>query len=416
MRLGGTLALGQLAGRGALALALLVLVRELARNDFGNLVLVLALVQIAATLADAGFSRLLVRDVARSRTHKIAMVRRLLLLRAAALPPVVAASVLLLMLVATPMTGGQAALALVYLGCESLAYGFESAAVGAERPWRFVVAQALSAGALLGGVAALVVADAVTLDRAIAVLAGASALKLLAHLLAWRAALRARPLGPLAPARELYRQALPFLGLAVLATVYYRVGVIVLHALRGAGETASYGAALRVLDAVAIGAGIAFAAVSPALSRAHADRPEAIWGLWLRMVRRAGAVVIPGAVLMAVGAPVIARVLFGASYEESAGADLRILAPGAALMVLQSLTAAVVFMANDHRDVLRLTAVNVLACVLASAALSAAFGSTGAALALTLSELLSFVTFAWLIRRRHRSPHAVGRPPPSRGA
>lgn len=410
------MALGQLAGRGALALALLVFVRELPRNDFGNLVLVLAVVQTAATLADAGFSRLLVRDVARSGTDKISVVRRVLLLRAAALPPVVAAFVLLLLLVTTPVTGGQAAIALVYLGCESLAYGFESAAVGAERPWRFVVAQALSAGVMLGGTAALVATDAVTLDSALTVLAGSSALKLAAHLMAWRAALVARPVGRVAPARDLYRQALPFLGLAVLATMYYRIGVIVLHALRGASETASYGAALRVLDAVAIGAGIAYAAVSPGLSRAHAERPEAVWGLWLRMVRRASAVVIPGAVVLTVGAPVIARVLFGAAYEESAGADLRVLAPGAALMVLQSLTAAVVFMANDHRDVLRLTAVNVLVCVVASAALSAAFGSTGAALALTLSELLSFVTFAWLIRRRHRSPRAVDRPPPRRVA
>ncbi len=400
------MALGQLAGRGALALGLLLLVRELSREDFGNLALVLALVQTAATVADAGFARVLVRDVARSGADKAAVVRRLLVLRAAALLPVVAGAVLLLLVVPSPLTAGLAVLALVYLGGESLAYGFENAAIGAERPWRFVTAQSLAAIALLGGLAALVAADAVTLARALAILAIASALKLLGHLVAWHGTLAAGPLKRPAPAREIYRQALPFLGLAVLATLYYRVGVIALHGVRGAEETASYGAAVRVLDAVAIGAGIVYAAVSPTLSRVHAARPEAIWSLWLRMVRRAGAVVIPAAVLLAVGGPTIARLLFGPEYEDSAGADLRVLAPGAALMVLQSLTAAVVFMANEHRSVIWLTAVNVLACVAASIACSFAFGSTGAALALTLSELLSFVTFALLIRRRYRRPPA----------
>ncbi len=402
------MALGQLAGRGALALGLLLLVRELPREDFGNLALVLALVQTVATVADAGFARVLVRDVARSRADKGAVVRRLLFVRARALLPVVAGSVLLLLIIPTPLTAGLAALALVYLGCESLSYGFENAAIGIERPWRFVAAQALGGAALLGGLAALAVADAVTLGRALGVLAAASALKLLGHLTAWHRTLAARPLLTLAPARELYRQALPFLGLAVLATLYYRAGVIALHGVRGADETASYGAAVRVLDVVAIGAGIAYAAVAPAWSRTHAARPDAVWRLWLRMVRRAAAVVIPAAVLLAASAPIIARVLFGAEYEHSAGADLRVLAPGAALMVLQAITAAVVFMGDERRSVVWLTGVNVLACVAASIALSAAFGSTGAALALTLSELLSFLTFAVLIRRRYRRPDAPG--------
>ena len=88
-------------------------------------------------------------------------------------------------------------------------------------------------------------------------------------------------------------------------------------------------------------------------------------------------------------------------------------------MIPQACTAAVVFMADEQRAVVDLTAVNLLACFAASIVLADAYGSEGAALALTLAELLSFFSFAVLIRRRYRPDRdrraaiPVGSPPPS---
>jgi O-antigen/teichoic acid export membrane protein len=76
-----TLGLGQLIGRGALAVGLLILVRELSATDFGDLSLALAVVQVLMTVADGGFSRLLVRDVARDGASGAGLVKQLLAAR-----------------------------------------------------------------------------------------------------------------------------------------------------------------------------------------------------------------------------------------------------------------------------------------------------------------------------------------------
>ncbi len=417
-RLAAVLALGQAAGRGALAVALLILVRHVTQTEFGDLALVLAMVGILMTIADAGFGRLIVRDVARSEREPTAVVLELLRVRVVALAVVALGTAATLLILPTPFSDTVAGLAVAYLMGEALAFGFENASVGAERPWRFVAAQSVSAISLLAGIIVLVAAGSAHLNYILAVLAGASALKVCTHLFLWRS--------KLSPARvavgrhrivELYREALPFLGLSLLATVYYRIGVVALHAVQGARETASYAAALRLVDAVAIIAGVTFSAMSPALSRAHRDSPDSIWDGWRRAVTRCAVIVFPLAALGAIVAPAVARALFGEAYEQSAGQDLRLLMPGIALMVLQACSAAVVFMADDHKDLVRLTSFNVGACVLVSIGLSAAFGSAGAALALSVAELLSFLSFALLIWRRYRRrapaplPSAQTQPP-----
>lgn len=105
---------------------------------------------------------------------------------------------------------------------------------------------------------------------------------------------------------------------------------------------------------------------------------------------------------MIVAAEPISGLLFGDQYRTTAADELRLMLPGAAIMVVQGLGAAVVFMSDDHREVLRLTAMNVAICVALTATLAVAWGARGAALAFSLAEALSLLTFAMLIRRRHR--------------
>ena len=407
-RLAGPLALGQGLGRGALAVALVVLVRELRAVDFGNLALGLAIAQVLVTVADGGFSRLLVRDVARGVGSGSTVVRRLLGARLYAVVIVGVLSTAGFALLPGPFSGGMIALLEAYLVTESIAFGFENAAVGFERPWRFVSAQAAAGIALLGGLAALVATGGAALTSAMAVLAGASAIKVVTHLCLWRLHLGAsgavrRPLG------QLYREALPFLSLTLLATVYYRIGVIALHAVKGAAATASYAAALRVVDLVGIAAGVAFSSASPALSRLHSGQPDAVYVVWRRTVAKIALIAVPLAVVVALASVPIARLLFGGAYSHPTGVQLRILAPGMALMMLQSVSAAVVFMADGQRGVISLTCVNVSVCVIGSIVLSAALGADGAALALTAAEALSFTSFVVLIHHRHRSARTADR-------
>jgi len=407
VRLGGGLAVGQFVGRGALALALLLLVRYLPPAEFATLALALAILSIMSTLADAGFARLLVRDTARAGAASHHVVSELLRVRLRAVAGAAVGAALILAWGPGHVSASFVALASAYLVSESIAFGYENAAAGAERPLRFVAAQGLSALWMLGGLAWLIGTDGVSLPSAMAVLASASLLKAGAHVAAWRggssAALSEEPVRT---AAELFREALPFLGLAVLAAVYYRVGVIALYSLRGPSETASFAAASRVVDAVAVIAAVTFLSASPGFSRMHRDHPERIWSTWRRKAGLTAVVAAPVAVLVGLAAEPICAGLFGEAYRSSAADDLRLMLPGAALMVVQGISGAVVFMSDDHGAVVRLTVVNVTACVALTFGLSAGLGSQGAALALTLAEVLSVITFALLIRRRHRATAA----------
>jgi O-antigen/teichoic acid export membrane protein len=407
-RIALVLGLGQALGRGGVAIYTIVMVRLLSQADYGDFALAVAIATIASSLADIGFSRLIVRDVART-AEQPALVRDLLRVRflgaVAVVALVSAAGVTGLLGLDTALTAGLVA----FLVGETVSFGYESAAVATERPWRFTLVQALGAAMLTVAGVLVTSAQETTPAMAIAGLAGASCAKALVHAGLWRrlAGSRGAALASL-PVRDWIRQALPFLALSILATLYYRIGIVILHVGRGAEETAPFAAALRVMDAMALLGYVGFSAVSPLLSRAHRDRPAALWGLWKRMIRAGALVVIPLAALIAVFAHDIAGLLFGERYEQSAGDVLRILAPGIGFMLLQSLSASVILMSDDNRAVVRLTAFTVLANVLLAVVLSATSGAEGVALATSIAELITFVAFAMLARRRYATGVPTG--------
>jgi O-antigen/teichoic acid export membrane protein len=93
--------------------------------------------------------------------------------------------------------------------------------------------------------------------------------------------------------------------------------------------------------------------------------------------------------------------VFGPRYAVSAGDVLTALAPGMALAILQQISASVVFMSDDRRAVLRLTAFNVAMLFALLAVLTNTSGAHGAAVAMSAAELLSFTTFSLLVWLRH---------------
>ena len=400
-RIALTLGLGQALGRGSLALVMLLLVRALPAADYGQLALTVALVAILVAIADGGFSRLIVRDLARGVIEG-GDIWRVLGVRAGS---VLAVSMLVAIV---GLTSGRATLAYVGLSCafligEALSFGFESAAVGVERPWRFVMAQATGALALLGGIATLTVLDAATLEAVLATLAGASFVRTLAHAVIWgvrRRALTAWRGGR--PAAELLRAALPFLALSVMSTMQYRLGVVVCYAIEGSAETAPYAAAVRVLDVAGVLGAIAFSAVAPVFSRAHQAGDEEVWRLWSRYIRRMALIALPVGAGLAIAGQPIAGLLFGARYEESAGTDLSLLAPAAALIVLLSVSSVVLYMDDRSGGLLRLTALNLVVNLALTIPLTVLGGHHGTAAAVSIGELVSFCGFAFVIVRRHR--------------
>jgi O-antigen/teichoic acid export membrane protein len=290
-----------------------------------------------------------------------------------------------------------------YLFSEGLSYGYEAAAAGVEKPSRFASVQGIGGIAVVAAAFVVLSHDRVTPAGAAFGLASASAVKAVAHwaLWRWRGALGpSRRLREL-PVRQWLRDALPFLALMVLAAVYYRAGILILHLSRGAEETAPYAAAMRVFDGVVVLGGVVFAAVSPALSRMHRERPEDLWRVWRRMIAVFACAVVPAAAaLMVVGEP-FARVVFGERYAVTAGDALTALAPGMGLAILQQISASVVYMSDDRGAVLRLTAFNVSVLFVLLVVLTNTSGAHGAAVAMSAAELLSFTTFSLLVWMRH---------------
>lgn len=400
-RPGLVLGLGQFALRGVTAVYSVALVHVLRPEELGDFAFLLALLGILVTVADGGFSRLLIRDVARSDGAHGDLIPRLLAVRTLWIAVTVAVGAGLLALVvaadvrSTPVV---IALVLVALVAEAAATGFEAAGIGLERPWRIAGGQLAAATAMVA-VLVVLLATGAGVASALAGPVVASVVKCTWHGLLWRRDLRwSAGAAPSATARRWFREATPFLVLALLGTVYARIDVLLLHQLRGAGETASYAAAYRLVDAALVIGGVAAATVLPPLSRLHRDEPARVFSEWRRLMLLTAVAAAPVVALLAMFAEPVSGFLFAERYRETAGEDLRLLAPGIAFMLLQVVNAAVLFTSDLQRLLVPMSLLHVGFNVILTWLLADAHGSTGAAAATTISEIVTvtyFGAFVW---------------------
>jgi len=396
-RPGVVLGLGQFALRGVTAVYSLSLVHLLRPQELGDFAFALAALWILVTVADGGFSRLLIRDVARSDGDHRDLIPQLLAVRTLWVGVTVVAAAVLFALVGGGVEDAAAVLALllVALVAEATAGGFESAGVGVERPWRVAGGQLAASGAMIAVLTVLLVSGA-GVAAAMTGPVAASLTKCVWHGLIWRHDLRWRAsrAAPAGAARRWFREATPFLVLALLGAVYARIDVLLLHELRGARETASYAAAYRLVDAALVVGGVAAATVLPALSRLHRDAPGRVWPEWRRFVLATAAVSTPLVVLLVVFAEPVAGFLFGERYRATGGEDLRLLAPGIPFMLLQIVNASVLFTSDLQRLLVPMSLLHVGFNVVLTWLLADAHGSAGAAAATSISEVFTFAYFA----------------------
>jgi O-antigen/teichoic acid export membrane protein len=404
-RIAAVLSVGQIGARGVLAAYFVLLIHKLSPAQYGDFAYATSWLSIVVVVADGGYSRLLLREVARGDRRRTGW--ELLASRTG------------WSLVTILVAGCAAALGALHFDaaftvCLLAAIAFESGSLGLEalgqatdRPWVVSAAQLLSGVVLaLWGLLLLAGID-VTPLLGLAGIAGASAVRLLAQAGYWA---RFRPPTLALPSRSRalasLREALPYLLLAGLAVLYYRLDVVILHARRGAVETAPYAAAYRAVDAVVIMGGVLFTAIAPHMSRMMASGRAAVWGEWRRYMVRIGAAAVVVALLLGVFSEPLSRLLFGDRYAESAGANLALLAPGVAFMLMQTVNAAVVLMADDTGPVVRLTFFNVGLNLVLTWILTGAHGAEGASVATSTAEAVTFVGFTTLVWLRYGRPRA----------
>ena len=106
-------------------------------------------------------------------------------------------------------------------------------------------------------------------------------------------------------ARALLRSGLPFALAFALSTVYFRVDLVILQALRGFEQAGDYGAANKFLDGLGFVPQAVMSAVYPALSIAATRGADQVRALYLRVYRLLALVGMPASVLCVALAPAI---------------------------------------------------------------------------------------------------------------
>lgn len=373
-----------------------VLAGHLGPADLGVYTFALAMVGIFRLLPNFGLVPVLTRDIAQAPERERELVPNVLYLR-----------VLL----------GVAAYFLMALTL--LAGGFDAES---------------SSAALIGGLALLVVLDAMravlevrlrlgwvsaadTLEAVLG-LAGALALasrgagaqefvwlwvalKLLNGLIVAAAAMRAgsfawrpRP----ATWRPVVNAALP-LGLAgVLVALYYRLDLVILAAFKPQEDVGQYGAAFRFLDAANVLPVIVMSVLAPVFSRSVVEGREV---LQQRYGRALDLIAVPAVLFALAGAFCAWRLLPrlpGFGEFDGAGVALSILSPSAALILLGTVVQGVLISGHLQGRLLRIAAVGLAVNLALNGVLIPTASYVGAAVATTVTE----VVLLWLSMREAR--------------
>lgn len=373
------------AGKLAMFAVIVAAARTLPRDAFGILALALTSGWLLGVASDAGLpmylARAAARDPARSRTALASVLR----LRAGSAAIAVAAGTLLgwlwipqgVRLAFTLVVAAQVAGAMLETAGHAL---------------RGLGRSEVEAHVHLGQRAAMAAAALLVLGAApsLSALAWALALPpLLALPIMIAVALRVtrtparspgdRTIGP--ALAEVARSAAP-LGLGVLlSALYFRIDVYFVEHWRGLDAVAAYNAVYRIVDAVRLVPAAVLAVTFPTLVRAT-DRATVA-----RLVMYLGAAGAAIALIAGLAAPAIVTGVYGAGYADAAPV-LQVLALSVPLFFLNYALTHQVIGWDGQRAYLGVAAAALVANLAANAALVPRYGTTGAAMATGITELV----------------------------
>lgn len=397
---GGVLRVGGYVGGIALALVSTpLLARHLGVEDFGRYVTVLSLIAIVALISDAGLTVVGLREyAARDAAARTRLVRNLVGLRAliAALGAAAATAFALAagysgaMVVGTVLVG----VGLVFTVVQ------QAYTVPLQMDLRFGLVTALD-----------LIRQALTVLAIVAlVLAGAGLVEFLAipvpvafavavaTMLAIRRRAVVRPAFDWDEWRYLTREALPVAVASTIGSFFYRIAIIMMSVLATAEQTGFFSASFRVVEAIIMVPGLVVAAAFPIVARAAHDDHER---LAYSLQRLFDIGVILGAwtaVCVVLGAgPIMAFV--GGSDFDPAEPVLRVQGIALASSYLVAVWASGLWALREQRALAWANVVGVGTAAGLTAALIPRFGALGAAIAMTIAEVLLAAIYAFVLTR-----------------
>jgi O-antigen/teichoic acid export membrane protein/acetyltransferase-like isoleucine patch superfamily enzyme len=189
--------------------------------------------------------------------------------------------------------------------------------------------------------------------------------------------------------RDLVRQSLPFLTYGVLGVIYYRIDSVLLEALTSTSTVGVYGAAYRLFDTLVFLPNIVILAVMyPVMARLSVNSERQLKLAIEKSVNFLLVTGIPIMVGLAVAAPNIIGFLYHRSDFTASIPVLRALAPGLAILYLNSVWTTALMSLKLEKRLPWIAGVALIVNISGNLFFITHLGAVGAAIMTSLTELL----------------------------
>jgi O-antigen/teichoic acid export membrane protein len=400
---GGILrALGYVVGRLLALISAPLLLRHLGVADFGGYAAVTSLITIAALFSDAGLTIIGIREYAvRDEEGRERLMGAMLSLRLGfALCGALAATVFAVVAGYSNALVLGTALAGVGLVLFFVQQAF-TVPLFAQMRLGFVTALELLRQALTAvfTVALVIVGASVTAFLAVSIPVGLIVAAVTLVSIRGHVATR-RPGINMPEIRFLFREVLAIGGASILASLFYRIAIVVMSVMSTTTQTGYFAASYRVIEVIIPLPSLINSAAFPVLSRAATDSPRRL-AQGVRQIFDINLILgCGGALLVWLGAAPIIAFLGGDAFKPAVSV-LQIQAFAVvATFVFAGFSGALVAI-RGQRGLFRAALVGCVLALVLSCLLVPIGGATGAAIAMTVSEtVLAFAAGVALLRHR----------------
>lgn len=389
-------AAAEVLGKLSTIVLLGALARATGQAGLGAFIFAFAFLQIALTPVTLGFDVYLLREVARRRASFAALFFNVLSLKALIAVPVVAVT-LGAVFVLDYGAQTRATIAVLAAGVllELLAKTIESAFNAHERSELLavslvvqrVVTAALGLAALGAGYGVVTVAALYTLGTALYASLALALLHRAVGLPRWSI----QPRGW----RALTTSSLPFAVQDVFIVLLFKLDVVLLSLIASGAAVGRYGACYRLMETTLFVSWAVLGAFSAMYAYLGYDTQPTIGAVFQRSLKLALAALVPIAVVVAMRAEPLVRLVYGADFASAADV-LRILAPVIVLLSVATLSITLLISRTDPRATVRISGAMVLLNLVANLVLIPGHADVGAAAAMLLTELV----FVGVVLRR----------------
>ena len=215
----------------------------------------------------------------------------------------------------------------------------------------------------------------------------------------WRLFFRPRPEFDLSLQREMVSESFPLMLNHLLATLFFKIDIPMIRAIRGESEVGRYGTAYKFVDAFNIIPSFFTFALFPLMSRqAETDRP-ALTRTYHLAIKLMVSLALPIALMTTLLAIPLVRMLGGSAFLPEGALALQLIIWSIPFGWINSVTNYLLVAIGQQRALTRAFVIAVAFNMITNAMLIPHYGFRAAAISTILSEIVVGTAFQWYIFR-----------------